>query len=191
MTDYQIFKAGKGIADYLNNNDADVSKDVEDLAGLVTPGMSLPLAGPASVAFSDLMGWDARMTDKTAQCIDLLNDALGTGHLDHAKLAQLTQDIKTLAHQGPWGSSTAKSFLSKWMGNFPKLNKILGALWPTDSTLQCYLISCDCSNVEAGLLTKPYREQYRQSEERISKMCMETGVISGTCNPGGPAAFPF
>lgn len=187
----KVFKAGKGIDDYLNNNDADVSKDVEDVLGLVTPGMSLPLAGPASVAFSDLMGWDASMFDKTTQGIDLLNNAIETGHLDQAKLAQLTQQIKTLAHQGPWGSSTAKSFLSKWMSNFPKLNKLLGALWPFDTNLQCHLINCDCSNVEAGLLTKPYEEECKQSEERITKMCQETGMISGTCNPGGPAAFPF
>lgn len=186
----KVFKAEKSAEQYFKDNDPDVATIMGDILDLVPSAASPVLSGPLGVALSDLMNWNASFFDRIDDGIDILNDGMRTGHLDHERLARLTQQIKTLARQGPWGTQTAKAFLNKWLANFPRLSKLLGALWP-DLPLQCHLISCDCGNVSAGLLTKQWQEQCKESEDRISKMCLATGKLTGVCNPGGPAAFPF
>ena len=187
----KVYKAGKSADEYLNGNDPDVAKIISDFLDLIPSGLSPALSGPTSVAFGDLMNWNAGMWDQTTKGVDLINDAIRTGTLDQEKLGQVTQQLKLLAGQGPWGKDTAKKMLDSWLGNFPKLKKLIGALWPDQPPPRCGMINCNCGAIEAGILTGGWRDACRQGEAALLAQCSATGTISGSCgDPAGPGAFP-
>ncbi len=187
----KTYKAGKALDDYVKGNDKDVSKIIGAFVDLIPASVSPAFSGPAGVAFGDLMTWNAGMWNQTTQGIDLINDAMRTGQLDQDRLGQITQQLKLLAGQGPWGSDTARKMIANLLDSFPKLKALFNSLWPEQPKSNCDLINCNCGAIEAGILTGGWRDACRQGEASLKAQCQASGVISGSCgDPAGPGAFP-
>lgn len=56
----------------------------------------------------------------------------------------------------------------------------------------CAVIDCDCANINAGMLTGPWRRECTQTETAMKDMCAKWHYIDRMCHDtaSGPAAFP-
>lgn len=72
----------------------------------------------------------------------------------------------------------------------------LGTVAPLSATeprLLCTAVSCDCSGIDAGLLTAEWRKACRQHEADVVAQCRQSqGRVLATCDPEprGPLAWP-
>ncbi len=59
-----------------------------------------------------------------------------------------------------------------------------------EPTGDCARVTCDCENLEAGILTGPWRDQCRQEEVALKRKCAAEGSVSQPCSMSGPNPWP-
>jgi hypothetical protein len=186
----KVFKAGLGAADLADDDDAEIDQIVRDLADLVPVAMGPAINGPAIAAFADVMDWNGELWDASTEGLDLISDAIERGELDQERYAAVAERIETLSGQGPWDGDTAREFLKKWAESLPGVGKLIKAVWPEPLPEQCGPITCDCDNLDFGILTGPYQDECRAAERSLIKQC-RIDKSQGACHPtaSGPGAY--
>ncbi len=112
----------------------ETTKLIEMALGLLPQGLAVApgSSSPVGVFFSDQLNWDAQMWSVSTDGLDLVSQAISTGHLDMTAYAKVAQRLEALGRQGPWTGKTATAFLTKIAEGAPLLGKplkLLDTLW--------------------------------------------------------------
>jgi hypothetical protein len=189
----QVNEIFENLEDVAAGDTEAVDDFVTGVLGLLPAGASPALSGPASVAFVDVMQWNANMYDASADGLNLVADAIETGQIDQTRLNEITERLNNLS-QGPWGGDTARDFVRSWCGLLPALGGLCEELFDEVAELiegpVCARIDCDCANVGGGLLAGPDRVTCEINQADMRAFCEANNRIEGVCEPGGPNAFP-
>jgi hypothetical protein len=187
----KLYKAGLSADELANADEPERDRIIRDFLSLAPTSLNPQLGGPAGAAFADALDWNGRMWDATTDGLDLVADAIETGHVDMERHAAIAARIEALAAKGPWDGDTATTFFKQWATGLPGIGKFLKAVWPEPLPELCKPINCDCDHVMMELFGE-FRKACLATEAELISRCAEKKAISGSCHPTaqGPDAFP-
>ena len=185
-------KLARSNPDVANMDEAAAKEFVDTVTSIMTMGGGITISAPVIVVVRDTLVWNQQMFGESAKALNLVADAIETGHLDQEAYGKINDHLNDLS-RGPWGSDTAKDILKSICESMPFVGKWCGDAFKLAEQLfgdDCDAISCDCENVGGGLMRGPLIVSCRLQEETVKAQCKATPSVVGYCDPGamGPDA---
>lgn len=178
----------------LEKKDAEAITEFTANAAEYIPSHLVPaIGGHAFEAFKEKLVWDEKMYQASTEGLDIVSDAIETGQFDSARYEKVVAEIEALAKAGPWDGDNASEFLKEFMAEVPLIGPLVQALWSAleESGGICEAISCDCDNLDFGILTGPYRDECRAAEQALKDACRASGgQVQGSCHPTASGPNP-
>jgi hypothetical protein len=178
----------------LENRDAEALVEFTgNVADYLPPHLVPALGGHALEAFKEKLVWDEKMYEASTEGLNIVSEAIETGQFDSERYEKLAAEIEALANAGPWDGDNASQFLKEFIAEVPLIGPLVNALWSAaeESESICDAISCDCDNLDFGILTGPYRDECRAAEQALKNACSASGgQIQGSCHPTASGPNP-
>ena len=173
-------------------DEATAKEFVDTFTSLMTLGGRVTISAPLTIAVRDSLVWNQQMFGESAKALNLVADAMATGHLDQEAYGEISDRLNVLS-RGPWGSDTAKDVLKSICDSIPLFGKWCGDAFKLAEQLiggECGAISCDCENVGGGIMRGHLLVSCRLQEQTVIAQCRATPPVVGNCDPGamGPGA---
>ncbi len=166
---------------------------IDDVVSIGPPIPAFAVNQAGYMMYRDLVAWDNEMFGESTKALNLVADAIETGHFDQDAYNKIHDRLEELK-KGPWDSDTAKDILKSLCKSIP----IAGA-WCDDAfklaqklmtPADCSTITCDCEHVGGGLMRGPLMVTCKIQEQDLILQCQSAKVVTGSCDAGasGPGA---
>ena len=197
MDSLSWMKAAKVAVDTLGDFENAKREDVTKLAALyvskMSGGVGKLMQNPATHLAIDNVVWTREMFQASTEGMNIVADAIRTGHFDHERYAAVVATIQSLA-KGPWDAGTAKRYLKELCKEITLLDGWCNDLFDAGDALltaqDCEALTCDCGNLGGGMIAVLKKESCLIAQSNMQMACKADPANIQICDPGakGPLA---